>query len=96
MTTTLDRPDHRPTPRVARRPTATSGPWGWVTTTDHKKIGVLYLITAFVFFLVGGVEALLIRVQLAGPNGTLLTADQYNQTFTMHGLTMIFFALMPL
>ncbi len=79
-----------------RRPTAITG-WGsWFTTVDHKKIGIMYFVTAFFFFLVGGIEALLIRVQLMRPEMDLLTADQYNQIFTMHGLTMIFFAVMPL
>src|ERR671914_463942 len=78
------------------RPTATTGWRSWLTTVDHKKIGILYWVTAFIFFLVGGIEALLIRIQLAGPQQTVLTADQYNQIFTMHGLTMIFFAVMPL
>src|SRR5688572_33028441 len=56
----------------------------------------MYFVTAFFFFLVGGIEALLIRVQLAQPELSVLNADQYNQIFTMHGLTMIFFAVMPL
>src|SRR5687767_1314970 len=81
---------------VFRRPKATTGFWSWVTTVDHKKIGVMYFVSAFVFFLVGGIEALLIRLQLAIPNATVLNADQYNQIFTMHGATMIFFALMPM
>src|SRR5437773_8562247 len=81
---------------VFRRPTATTGVWGWVTTVDHKRIGVLYFVTSFFFFLVGGVEALLIRSQLARPNGHVLTAEQYNQVFTMHGLTMIFLVVMPM
>jgi cytochrome c oxidase subunit 1 len=73
-----------------------SGIWSWVTTTDHKRIGILYGATAFVFFLLGGVEALLIRLQLAAPNNTLVGADAYNQLFTMHGTTMVFLAIMPL
>ena len=68
----------------------------WLTTTDHKRIGKLYFWTAFVFFLVGGLEALLIRAQLAKPDNTLIGADTYNQLFTMHGTTMVFMALMPL
>jgi cytochrome c oxidase subunit 1 len=68
----------------------------WLTTTDHKRIGKLYFWTAFAFFLVGGVEALIIRAQLAGPDQHLVTADTYNQLFTMHGTTMVFMALMPL
>jgi cytochrome c oxidase subunit I len=81
---------------LLRRPTAVTGAWSWFTTIDHKKIGILYGVTAFLFFLVGGVEALLIRSQLAQPNGQLLTAAQYNQVFTMHGLTMIFLFVMPM
>src|ERR687895_757262 len=81
---------------VLRRPMAMTGFWSWFTTIDHKKIGILYGATALVFFLVGGLEALLIRAQLAGPDGTLLDADQYNQVFTMHGITMIFLFVMPM
>ncbi len=71
------------------------GVWDWITTTDHKRIGLLYLYTTFFFFLVGGLMALLIRTQLAQPNGDLLTASQYNQLFTMHGTTMIFLFVVP-
>jgi cytochrome c oxidase subunit I len=85
-----------PTPALFRRPKATSGFWSWFTTIDHKKIGKLYGVTAFAFFLVGGVEALLIRLQLARPNGHVLSAQTYNQIFTMHGVTMIFLVIMPL
>src|SRR5918992_5578680 len=81
---------------ILRRPTAMTGFWSWFTTIDHKKIGILYGATALVFFLVGGLEALLIRAQLAGPDGTLLDADQYNQIFTMHGVTMVFLFVMPM
>ena len=81
---------------LLRRPAATTGFWSWFTTVDHKKIGIMYGVTAFVFFLVGGVEALLIRAQLAEPSSTLLSADQYNQIFTMHGITMIFLFVMPM
>ena len=83
-------------PFVIWRPTATTGLMGWLTTVDHKKIGFLYGFFALIFFLVGGVEALLIRAQLMFPNGTVLTAQQYNTMFTMHGTTMIFLAVMPL
>ena len=72
------------------RLTAITGWWSWVTSVDHKKIGILYGVTAFVFFLIGGIEALAIRAQLAQPDGQILDADLYNQLFTMHGLTMIF------
>ena len=81
---------------VYTRPKGGGGWRDWVTTVDHKKIGILYGATALVFFVVGGCEALLIRLQLATPNGTILGADTYNQVFTMHGVTMIFLAAMPL
>ena len=83
--------------RLLRRPTGyTKGVWSWITTVDHKKIGILYGATAFFFFLVGGLEALLLRMQLGSPENTLLSAEAYNQTFTMHGTTMIFLVVMPL
>jgi cytochrome c oxidase subunit I len=68
----------------------------WVATVDHKRIGLLYLFTTLFFFLVGGVEALLVRVQLAAPNGKFLSPQAYNQVFTMHGTTMIFLVVMPM
>jgi len=68
----------------------------WLTTTDHKRIGQLYFWTALGFFLIGGLEALVIRAQLAKPEGIGVSAEVYNQLFTMHGTTMIFLALMPL
>src|SRR5580704_11236315 len=89
--------DAQPIPtRLFRRPTSTKGFVGWITTIDHKKIGILYGVTSFIFFLVGGCEALLIRLQLATPNGKILTAQIYNQMFTMHGTTMIFLVIMPM
>jgi len=78
------------------RPTATTGFWSWFTTVDHKKIGILYGFTAFAFFIIGGLEALVIRAQLAGPDGEIVDAELYNQLFTMHGLTMVFLVVMPL
>src|SRR6516165_3636219 len=96
MTTTTDTVVPVRAPVILRRPTATTGFWSWFTTIDHKKIGIMYGATALVFFVLGGVEALLIRVQLAQPNGTVLTAAQYNQLFTMHGTTMVFLLGMPL
>ncbi len=78
------------------RPTATTGWRSWFTTVDHKKIGIMYGVSAFLFFLLGGIEALLMRVQLARPDGGVLSADIYNQLFTMHGVTMIFLVIMPL
>ncbi|MDY7104585.1 MAG: cytochrome c oxidase subunit I [Actinomycetota bacterium] len=78
------------------RPRATGGLKDWLTTVDHKKIGIMYGIGAFVFFIVGGIEALLIRLQLAQPNGTVLSEELYNQVFTMHGVTMVFLVVMPM
>ncbi|HEY1013897.1 MAG TPA: cytochrome c oxidase subunit I [Herpetosiphonaceae bacterium] len=78
-------------PAAARR-----GWMDWITTVDHKKIGIMYLVTALVFFVIGGLEALLVRLQLGAPENTLLTPEAYNQIFTMHGTTMIFLAIMPL
>jgi len=83
-------------PGLMRRPRATTGWTSWFTTIDHKKIGMLYGITSFFFFLVGGVEALFIRLQLAQPNGKVLSAHLYNELFTMHGTTMIFLVIMPM
>ena len=85
-----------PSRGLLRRPAATTGFWSWFTTVDHKKIGILYGVSAFVFFVVGGSEALLIRAQLAGPDNTLLSAEAYNQLFTMHGITMVFLVVMPM
>lgn len=73
-----------------------TGIMSWITTVDHKRIGALYLMTGLFFFVVGGLEAAVIRAQLATPNGTLVSAETYNQLFTMHGTTMIFLAVMPL
>jgi cytochrome c oxidase subunit 1 len=72
-----------------------SGILDWITTTDHKKIGILYVGTTFLFFLAGGLLALGIRTQLATPDGQLFTAQQYNEVFTMHGTTMVFLFVVP-
>ena len=69
---------------------------GWLSSVDHKDIGRRYLVTAFVFLLIGGLEALVMRVQLAQSEQHLLTPDQYNQLFTMHGMTMIFLYALPI
>jgi len=79
------------------RPKAVNKGWkSWLTSVDHKKIGIMYGVAAMFFFVVGGVEALLIRIQLAVPNGTALTAEVYNQVFTMHAVTMVFLFVMPM
>src|SRR5215207_9156177 len=91
------RPDNQQPPLgVFQRPTTSTGWRSWVSTVDHKKIGIMYGAVALFFLFVGGFEALLIRAQLATPKGTVLSADTYNQVFTMHAITMIFFFIMPL
>ncbi len=72
------------------------GLWSWLTTVDHKRIGALYMYTALAWFGIGGLEALIMRWQLKGPNGTAVSAEMFNQLFTMHGTTMIFLVVMPL
>jgi len=67
----------------------------WMTTTDHKKIGILYIFTTMFFFVIAGILALLIRAQLARPENDLLSAHTYNQVFTLHGTAMIFFVIAP-
>src|SRR5690606_18181322 len=67
---------------VFARPVSTTGWRSWLFTVDHKRIGIMYGFVALSFFAIGGLEALLIRAQLAGPNGTILSADIYNQMFT--------------
>jgi cytochrome c oxidase subunit I len=102
MATTTDNPTSaagllRPRAQIiAHEADRERGGWtSWLTTTDHKKIGILYLWTVLVFFILGGVEALLIRTQLAIPENTFLTPEKYNQVMTMHGTTMIFLVIVP-
>jgi cytochrome c oxidase subunit I len=90
------------TPQVARPEVALHGlkapPRGWLawlTTTDHKKIGILYLFATFLFFILGGVEALVMRLQLAQPDSTLVDPETYNGLVTIHGTTMVFLFLVP-
>ena len=95
MTLLEERPAPPP-PRPAPRGTAHGGLVGWVTTTDHKRIGVLYMVTAFVFFLFGGALALLMRAELAEPGKQLVGESVYNQLFTMHGSVMMFLFAVPM
>lgn len=81
---------------IFTRPQAKHGWKSWLFTVDHKRIGIMYGAAAMVFLVIGGVEALLIRLQLAQPGNELLGASTYNQIFTMHGVTMIFLVVMPL
>jgi cytochrome c oxidase subunit I+III len=71
-------------------------PQGWFSTVDHKQIGRRYLVTAMLFLMIGGVEALIMRIQLAGPGQHYLTPEAYNQIFTMHAMTMIFWYAQPI
>ena len=74
---------------------AATGLLSWVTTVDHKRIGILYGVSAFAFFVIGGLEALVIRLQLARPQAGVVGAETFNALFTMHGTTMVFLAIMP-
>jgi cytochrome c oxidase subunit 1 len=97
VTTLAERPIAAPSPapEPARR-TFGAAALDWMTTTDHKKIGVLYMTTSFCFFLVGGVMALLMRLELARPGHQLLSSDEFNQLFTMHGTVMLLLFATPL
>src|SRR5213080_3250895 len=68
----------------------------WLVTVDHKRIGILYIVTALGFFGVGGILALLMRAQLATPNESFITRDRYNAVMTMHGTTMVFLVVVPI
>ena len=81
---------------IPRPTTYTTGIWSWLTTVDHKRIGILYGVSAVVFFLIGGIEAGIMRLQLSQPSNTLIDSDTFSAMFTMHGTTMIFMAIMPL
>jgi cytochrome c oxidase subunit 1/cytochrome c oxidase subunit I+III len=70
--------------------------YGWFATVDHKELGIRYLVTAFAFLIIGGVEALLMRIQLARSDAGFLSPEAYNQIFTMHGVTMIFWYASPI
>ncbi|HEX9108556.1 MAG TPA: cbb3-type cytochrome c oxidase subunit I, partial [Longimicrobiales bacterium] len=82
--------------RAGYHPHGRTGLWDWITTVDHKKIGILYGATSLIFLLLGGLEALTIRTQLIRPDNHFITAETYNQFFTMHGLTMVFLMGMPI
>src|SRR5581483_10052173 len=90
----------RPSPPLAEKLKALwetePGFIGWLGTVDHKEVGLRYIVTAFAFLIVGGVEALIFRLQVAWSNVKLLTPEQYDQLFTMHGMTMIFLYASPI
>jgi cytochrome c oxidase subunit 1 len=91
-------PTVTPVPQIVARevPPPQRGWMAWLTTTDHKRLGVMYLVASWVFFMIGGVEALLMRLQLAQADGTLITPQTYNALVTLHGTTMVFLFLMPM
>ena len=68
----------------------------WMTTVDHKRIGLMYIAYALIFLLIGGLEAVLMRIQLAVPNNHFISPQVFNRLFTMHGTTMVFFMGMPI
>src|SRR5580658_5890331 len=68
----------------------------WAATVDHKKIGIMYVVMAVIFLIIAGVEATMMRLQLMQPHSTLLQPDTFNQLFTIHGTTMVFFVGMPI
>ena len=78
------------------RPRGGNGWKDWLFTVDHKKIGIMYGAAGLLFFVIGGIYALFVRLQLARPANTILSAETYNQVFTMHGVVMIFLAAIPL
>ena len=86
-------------PENTRSLPALSAPQGlltWIATVDHKQIGILYIVTSLFFLVVGGIEALFMRLQLALPRNQFMDPEVYNQLFTMHGTSMVFLAIMPL
>lgn len=93
---TADRSPTEPDARLQALWETGPGVLGWLSSVDHKAIGRRYLVTALAFLLIGGIEALVMRVQLARPNQALLTPAEYNQLFTMHGVTMIFLYALPI
>ena len=81
---------------VIPRPTSYAGLWGWMTTVDHKRIGVLYGMSALTLMLIAGIEAGVIRMQLATPDSGIIDGERFNQMFTMHATVMVFMVIMPL
>ena len=67
----------------------------WVTTVDHKRLGILYIVYALIFLVIGGIEAAIMRIQLIRPHNDFVSPQVFNRMFTMHGTTMIFFVAMP-
>src|SRR5438067_458031 len=96
MAVTVPTPARERVDRLDRLWAERPGVLGWLTTTDHKRVGLLYFWTTLVLFGAGGIEALLMRTQLNRPNGRLLSPNTYDQLFSVHGITMIFFFIIPM
>ena len=75
--------------------TYSRGIWSWLFTLDHKRIGLMYLMSVLGAFFIGGIMALLVRTQLLVPEGLIMDQDQYNQVFTLHGAIMVFLVIIP-
>ncbi len=91
-----DRFDHLDRRATRRRVRSSSRLHEWVTTVDHKRLGILYIVYALVFLVIGGIEATIMRIQLIAPHNDFVSPQVFNRMFTMHGTTMIFFVAMPL
>src|SRR5690349_16950899 len=91
----LTPPPPEPPPATPNYLNNSSGIWSWLTTVDHKRIGILYLISITVFFLAGGIAAGIVRLNLLSPEGAIVSEDAYNRSFTAHGVLMLFFFLIP-
>src|SRR6266542_5817031 len=96
MAVTVPTPAQERVDRLARMWAERPGVLGWLTTTDHKRIGLLYFWTTLALFGAGGAEALLIRTQLAQPNQHVVSPQTFDELFSMHGITMIFFFIIPM
>ena len=83
-------------PAQATRAAPRSRLHGWITTVDHKRLGIMYILYALVFLVIGGIEATIMRIQLIVPHNDFVSPQVFNRMFTMHGTTMIFFVAMPI
>ena len=88
-------PPPEPAPAEPNYLNTSYGIWSWLLTVDHKRIGILYLVSITVFFVVGGIAAGIVRLNLLSPTGAILNEDAYNRAFTAHGVMMLFFFLIP-
>ena len=95
VATTAHGPHHAEVDPNADYLNVTKGIWSWLTTLDHKRIGLMYLALVLVAFTMGGVFALLVRLELLTPGRTIMDADTYNHMFTLHGVVMVFLFIIP-